>query len=138
MFYYSLALNQGMCLCCDGMPDEYLILNSGTFHPQDLIDLHTVRFGGLLLILCCDDLRYCGTVYQMTGYISVFYLLFFLPVTLQVPLYLLLFLSLCLVLQLQQALFCYLFSYLWCSSWNLLGYDLMLYTLSCIQLVARL
>lgn len=25
MFYYSLALNQGMCLCCDGMPDEYLI-----------------------------------------------------------------------------------------------------------------
>ena len=25
MFYYSLALNQGMCLCCDGMPDAYLI-----------------------------------------------------------------------------------------------------------------
>lgn len=38
MFYYLLALNQGMCLCCDGMPDEYLILNSGTFRPQDLID----------------------------------------------------------------------------------------------------
>lgn len=52
--------------------------------------LHSVRFGGLLLILCCDDLRYCGTVYQMTGCIFIFYLLFFLPVMLQVPLYLLL------------------------------------------------
>lgn len=39
MFYYSLALNQGMCLCCDGMPDEYLILNSGTFRPQDFLQM---------------------------------------------------------------------------------------------------
>ena len=29
MFYYSLALNQGMRLCCDGMPDAYLIPISG-------------------------------------------------------------------------------------------------------------
>lgn len=25
MFYYSLALNQGMCLCCDVVSNEYLI-----------------------------------------------------------------------------------------------------------------